>query len=96
MKQTNGFGIHEDYNIMKWQASITSIVNTVNKLSITQMVYCGFKSPLFDEKQNKENKDQFNLFIRQHLDGIEHTSLIAEWTYNMDTAEYIIQEKRIC
>ena len=49
MEQTNDVGIHEDDNIMKFQASIPSIVNTLKKIYISQKVYHWFRSYFFDE-----------------------------------------------
>ena len=63
MEQTNDVGIHEDDNIMKFQASIPSIVNTLKKIYISQKVYHWFRSYFFDEKYNELCKEQFNIFI---------------------------------
>ena len=56
MDKINGVGIHEDYNIMKCQASIPYIFNTLNKLSIPQMVYREFNSSLFDGEKHENIK----------------------------------------
>ena len=52
MEQVNGAGIHEYDNILKCQASVPYIVNTLNKLSIPQTVYSEFKYSFFDGKHN--------------------------------------------
>ena len=41
MEQTNDVGIHEDDNIMKFQASIPSIVNTLKKNSFHKRFIIG-------------------------------------------------------
>ena len=53
MEKINVVGIYEDDSILKCQASIISIFNTLNKLYIPQTVYCEFKSAFFYEKHNE-------------------------------------------
>ena len=61
MEKINGVGIHEDDNIMKFQVSIASIVNTLNKPPISQTVYRDFKSSFFDKRKNNIKRNSISL-----------------------------------
>ena len=56
MEKVNGVGIHKYDNILKCQASVPSIVNTLNKLSIPKTVYIEFKYSYFGENTIKNIK----------------------------------------
>ena len=58
---------------------------------IPRYVYDNFQSRFYDERYVKLYIDQFQFFVKQRLDKLEHPSLITEWTYNMDTSAYVKQ-----
>ena len=51
--------------------------------------YEKFMSRFYDEIHVKSITEKFQLFFKQRLDSLGHSSLITEWNHNMDTADYL-------
>ena len=48
-----------------------------------------YQSNFYDEKHVKLYTQQFQFFVKKHLNELEHTDLITEWNHNMGTDEYL-------
>ena len=63
---------------------------------IPRDVYDDLQPHFYDERHIKLYNKQFQFFVKKRLEELGYPPLIAEWTYNMDTAAYLKHpEKRV-
>ena len=80
----NADNLHQEDSLIKRKAEITSIVNTLNKIIIARDVYENYASKFYDDRHVEFYNPDFNFFIKQRLEELEHPGIITEWKNNMD------------
>ena len=73
--------------------SITSTVNTLNKIIIAREVYDNYVSYFYDNHPVEPYNPDFEMFVKQRHDELKHPALITEWTSNMDKDAYKKQSR---